>query len=317
MELKNSKIICTTDWQLKKKGRRVKYRILFLIFVIGQCDGMDLSCKQKEKRELDSQEIVFVYGTTTAGKTSIAAKLAEELHAKVLSIDSFVVPKVAYTLFTQRMNPYNICVANEDLFQKSHMKNIKKEAIGELCAAAITAYKQNNIVIIDAPIYKQKHVNFYKGKFEEFGILDVSWVLVYCPISALVKRVIDRNNNSSIIGQRSIVQALYQFSLLYQSQGDGSIDQLSRDDLNFIDQAKIVHEIMQKDIPDLLKGVQKAICPFTFEEIKNLMLKKFSFGSDGVAPINPVIEHDLIVNTGQYDSAVCAQMILKFLLQKS
>lgn len=300
----------------------MKYRILFLIFVIGQCNGMDLPTEPQGNKQPYSQQIIFLYGTTTAGKTSIAKSLAktleeQSLSVKVLSIDSFVVPMVLCKAGIEWINPCNTFVANEDLFKKSDMKEIKNRAKRQLCAEAISLYKQNNIVVIDAPLYKNKHKEFYQNKFNEFEVSNVSWILVYCPIVDLLKRVMVRNAQSSIINQRSIAQALYQFSLLYQSQDDDSIDQLSKHDLNFIDQAKIVHEITQKDIPGLLKGIQKAICPLTFQEIKNLMLKKLSFGPDGVAPINPVIAHDFIVDTQQYDSAACAQMILDFLIKNN
>ena len=265
--------------------------ILFFAILISRCNGMDLPSEQQEKKKPYSQQIIFLNGTTTAGKSSIALSLAEKLKTQllpieILSIDSFVVPKVQWALFKKRINPGNIFVANEDLLQKSDMKQIKNESMTELCAAAIMAYKQNNIVIIDAPVYKSKHIEFYKSKFNAFEISNVSWILTYCPITTLLKRVMVRNSESSIIDQRSIAQALYQFSHMYQSKGDNPIDQLSKDNFDIMCMsASVEHMITQEIIPGFLKGVQKAICPLEFEEIKSLMLKQWSFGPDNIAPI--------------------------------
>jgi len=279
---------------------------------------MDLPCKQK----LNSQQIIFLNGTTTAGKSSIVQHLekllkAQSLSVEILSIDTFVIPKVQWLLFKNRISPANIFVANEDLLQYSDMKRIKKESMKELCAAAVIAYKQNNIVIIDAPIYESKQVNFYNKAFENLGISNISKVLVYCPITTLVKRVIERNQKSSMIEQRSIAQALDQFRYFYQSHRYNPIDQLSREEFDAMwQEAETQHIATQETIPGFLKGIQNAICPYSFGVIKSLMLDGLFFNADGIASIKPIIAHDFIVNTGQYDSAVCAQMIFRRFAKK-
>ncbi len=278
-------------------------RLLFLIFVINYSSSMDLP---------NSQQIVFLNGTTTSGKSSIATELkklleAQSLSVEVLSIDSFIVPKILSTLVMERINPWNMFLPNENLLNSSQVKQMKDEAQIGLCAAATIAYKQNKIVIIDAPIYEPKQISFYEKIFENFNVTSA---LVYCPMATLVERIIDRNEKSSILGQRSIMQALHQFSCFYENRTENAIDQLSYSECNDIcDKAIIKHDAAQQSILGFLKCVQNAICPFSSSEVKNMILKQMPLDQSNVIAISPKKNYDCIVNTEQHDSATCAKMI--------
>ena len=299
----------------------MRYCMLLSILMINHYNVMNSSCKGKESK-ICSQQIVFLNGTTTAGKTDAAIQLeglllSHSVPVKILSIDKFVIPKAVERFLTERINLRNIFVANENLFQKSHIKQIKEESMVELCAAAISLYKQNNVVIIDAPIYKAKHIQFYTEMFNEFDISNVRWVLLYCPVTTLVQRVIDRNQKSPILEQRSIAQALHQFSKFYQSKDNDSIDQLSRKDFDDIcAQAEKKHYSMQETIPSPLKGIQKVICPFEFNEVKNKVLEKLLFDADDMASISPTINYNYRINTALSDPMKCAKMICDFLIKE-
>lgn len=285
----------------------MRYCILFLtVIIINYCDGMDLP-------EL-SQKIIFLNGTTTAGKSFIAAELKARLEARslsveVLAIDTFLVPKVQWLLATKRLNPLNFFVESIDLITPSDVEAIGKESQTELCSAARAAYEQGKIVIIDAPIYRSDRVACYQ---ESLGGLKVAWTLVYCPVATLVERVISRNEKSGITGQRSIVQALDQFNHMYSSRDTQFVDTLSQNILYAtFDRAQKQHAIMQNRIPDFLKSIQRAICPFDFDTLQRSMFEKLSFDDNMESKIGPVIQHDCIVNTALHDSASCAQMIME------
>lgn len=306
------------------------YGMLFLaIITTNHCFGMDMNLFQKQQKNENTtpngQQIIFLNGTTTAGKSSIASLLKERLEEKsqaveVLAIDTFIVPKIQWTLGINRLNPCNVFVSNSDLITPAEIEAMATKSQVELCAAARTAYEKGKIVIIDAPAYRPDLIASYQ---QEFKGLNVLWSLVYCPVSTLVERVINRNETSGITGQRSILQALDQFSRLYSSQTTGSktvcsIDTLSQEVLcNTCNEAQRQHDIMQNEIPGFLKGIQKAICPFDFDTIKKLMFEKFTLNENIQTNIGPVVQHNCVVNTGLDDSAACAEKIMHFLQSHS
>jgi chloramphenicol 3-O-phosphotransferase len=293
---------------LQKGEFAMYYRTLFFLVIIASsyCFGMDVLSEGKH--------IIFLNGTTTAGKSSIASKLKEQLEAQslrveVLAIDDFMGPKVLYELVMNRLNPFNIFVPNTDLITEPAGRRMLIEAQIKLCDAARSACDQGKVVIIDSPAHRFKHIALYQQLLNKFA---VTWVLVYCPVSTLVERVIHRNETAGIAEQRSILQALDQFKHLYSRASDNHfIDTLSQETLfATCDRANKQHAIMQERIPDFLKGIQNAICPDSCESIQNALLKKFALAENGETRIGPIVQHDCVVNTELYDSARCAEVII-------
>lgn len=299
------------------------YRILLVLIIVtvNSCCGMDPAEKEVKKKILISNKshIIFLNGTTTAGKSSIALELKARLEKQslpvdILALDAFVVPKIQWALGANRFNPRNILVANVDLITPLEIEEIVKKSQVELCSAARVAYDQGKLVIIDAPAYSSEKIDFYQ---QELKGLNVTWSLVYCPVSTLVERVINRNKTSGIMEQRSILQALNQFNHLYcrsdhYCQSDYSIDKLSQENVHAVcDRAQAQHIIMQDKIPDFLKSVQRAICPFNIDDIRESMLEKFTLNSSLQINIGPIIQYNCIVNSGLDNSVSCTKAIIK------
>lgn len=282
------------------------------MMIVHYCSGMDIF-------SLEQQRIVVLNGTTTAGKSSTALELKKRLEkelfsVEVLAIDTFMVPKVQLALGINRLNPLNCFVPNIDIITPPEIEAMGKASQIELCTAAKSAYEKGKIVIIDAPIYRPDQVEFYQRAFDG---LNVTWALVYCPLSKLVNRVIERNEKSGITEQRSILQALNQFSQFYSSSSEQSIDILSTDTLfSALERAQHEHAIMQDKLWDFLKSVQHAICPFDFETIKQNMLRKISFGQEEKVMLGSVVSHDCFVNTDEDDAEGCAEKVMDVLFGK-
>src|SRR5204862_657618 len=152
---------------------------------------------------LNEQHIIFLNGTTTAGKSSIALELKSRLEEQALSvdicsIDTFLVPKVQWALLRNRVNPLNIFVPNDQLISSESMEEIRNESQRELCMAVKTTYAQKKIVIVDTPMYRSEQIISYQKAFADFN---ATWILVYCPVSTLVNRVIKRNQAAGIADQ--------------------------------------------------------------------------------------------------------------------
>jgi hypothetical protein len=288
-------------------------RTLFFLAILGinYCFGMDVM-------SLKEQHIIFLNGTTTAGKTTIAAELKNQLEAQsfaveVLAIDSFVVPKVQWALGCNRLNPFNCFVPNIDIMTPSEMEAIGKESQLELCIAAKKAYDQGKIVIVDAPIYQHNQIKFYR---EAFDGLKSTWALVYRSLPSLVDGIIARNQKGGLSDRRSLLQGLYQFSCMYCGNAEQCINKLSQNDLHAsCNQAQEQHAEEQEHIFDFLKSVQHAICPFSFKDIRLSLFENLSLNENTVVEIGPKIQHDCIVNTELFDSAVSAQMIISYIFK--
>lgn len=264
----------------------------------------------------NAQKIIFLNGTTTSGKSSIAKELAqllvEQSHdVAILAIDDFMAPVIEKELLSRWVYSFGTDVNNVNLISHEEMRTIVKRCRQELCAAAKKAYNQAKMVIIDDVMYGKDLIDFYDGEFEE---LNVSRVLVYCPILTLIFRIILHNNKSGPTEQRSILQSLDQFRLLYKKEEMRrlSIDILTKSTFNAaFCTASSRHISTQNPISDFLKGVQNALCPFQLEDIQQSMLKKFALDTKHEAMIRPAIEYHSIVNTEQNSASMCATIIVE------
>lgn len=262
-----------------------------------------------------AQKIIFLNGTTTSGKSSIAKELEnllveKQLDVAIVAIDSFIVPAILKELAWRWANSFFTGTASINLITPDEMKEIALNCRKDLCFAVQEAYSQGKTVIIDDVMYRQDQIDFYNEAFQGFNVYKV---LVYCPISTLINRVIQRNNASGLTEQRSVYQALDQFSNLYKKEGNRQlgISVLSRPDLeSACSKALDEHRIMQSKIPDILKGVQNAICPFSIDQIKQSMLDTFAFNNYREVIIGPSLEYNCIVNTETNDGFSCAKKIM-------
>lgn len=212
-------------------------------------------------------------------------------------------------LALNRINPFNVYVANADLLTSADIIEMGKKSQFELCMAVKAAYAQGKTVIIDAPIYHKDQIDFYQQALVN---LKVTWVLAYCPLATLVERVIKRNQTSKIIEQRSVFQALDQFGHLYKNTKNNPVDVLSQESLYIAcDKAQQKHSIMQNTIPDFLRGIQNVICPFGIDRIQKSLLENFELMNNGKVCIGSILQHDCVVNTGLHNSASCARAIVK------
>lgn len=194
------------------------------------------------------------------------------------------------------------------------MDEMKKEGHKDLCIAAYEAYKQGKTVIMDTVMYRQEEINFYQATFAK---LNVFWVLVYCPLETLVERIIKRNEESWATEQRSLLQALDQFSLLCCNNSRQTADNLSLKTLEKTHQTvSKQHPIMQSKLYDFQKSIQNAICPFTLDEITQSIVKNCGLKNNNGSLIGPVIKHDYLVNTKISSPSECASMIANFIWPK-
>ncbi len=294
------------------------FRTLFFFtaITINYCSGMELELP--ERKDITKQHIVphiiLLNGTTTAGKTSIAGELKKQLETQilpveVLALDTFCTPKVLWALGINRCTSFR---ANASLITPLEMEEMIKKSHEELCTAVRTAYEQGKVVIVDTPAYRKEEINFYQ---QELADLHATWSLVYCPVSNLVDRVIERNKGE-MSEQRSVLQALDQFRHLYTSKTLHPIDTLSQETFYATcDKARQQHDIMQSKILGIFQGIQNAICPFDLNTIQESMLENLS-DDNAETKIGPVVQHDCIVNTKLDNPAMCALKILSIVRKK-
>jgi len=281
---------------------------LFILTIIAcnYCLGMELEIPLLEKQS-NRPCIYLVNGTTTAGKSAIACELEKILESrkqysslKKLALDEFFGSHLPLS-FLWSITP-------------AEMDEVKKKSHKALCLAAKAAYNQKLDVIIDTVVYKPEDVDIYK---KELSGYQLKWVLAYCPIHTLIQRVIKRNEKSGITEQRSILQALDQFSNFYKNDSKNPIGQISSHAvIGACDIAKGQHHIGQGQNWWFINNIQNAICPSDIGTIQKSLLENLIASDDAdVTEIGPSEPHDYVVDTSKHDSATCAQMIFDALMR--
>lgn len=198
--------------------------------------------------------IILLNGTSSAGKSSIA----KDLH-KVLEKDCQVI-----AIDDNRKN--NI----------SFFEEVQKAA------------QEKKYVIVDTILKSFDDCQLRQIKNHEFF-----FVLVYCPFNKIIKHLEIRNNLTTIDEQRSLFDALYFFSFLYDVEKDKSL---------------CLDSILCKDCLSLLeKSLEKEERNMAYD----FFLKKFI--CDDYIQFKPKYQYDIIVNTAKKSSKQCARKILSYI----
>lgn len=263
---------------------------------------------------VNAQKIIFLNGTTSSGKSSIAKKLKKLLKNKeydieIITIDEYVISKIMWLVGGSYCNPFKWGQSYDELITSEKMRSIINESQKDLCNATTSAYHKGKIVIVDTVMIEQEHIQSYTESFKD---LNISWILVYCPLNKLVDRIIQRNKSSDEKNQRSMVDTLNQFSLMYNQNTPHQIDKLGYEKfLTTCDKAQRAHTESQDTITDRVKSIQNAACAFSFNTVQETMKINFGLINNQETTIGPVEQYNLIVNTDNNDISTCASMIME------
>lgn len=255
--------------------------------------------------------IIFLNGTSSAGKSSIAAQLQKELDDAytVVSIDDFMLESLTkeirkLKIIDKKTNPksiwevrYYVDQLPEDQSKDIHayLKEFNSDSARRMYNHIVRLAKNGENVIVDHVL---THDHDILNCMQRLNRFDTAFVLVYCPLDVLPKRVEARNNSGIVKEKRKLDCVFSLFSYIYAPCDKGDhLDTLYLKDFKYlIDSVK-----------DNFIKVEK------FSRFKDLMYNRLKFSNADTVHIKPKLSYDLIVDSGSKSPEDCAKQIKDFM----
>lgn len=279
-------------------------RYFIVIFFFVTCT---LSAKSTDSRPtVQSGRVIFITGSCSSGKSSLAQSVAQKLNAKYFAFDECVMPRVLNKMIARYVGSFFAMLVTKLFmrnffsligflsdkrkyaFQKKFYKELEK---GIAFQPTVMMYKkvraqalQGHTVIVEAPLLLGDSIDCLSSLSTLRG-LDVTLVLAYCPFEQLVDRIKQRNQSGNKKNYRELDWAITNFVHSFKlstDYPDQAIDNVLGSSVKtFV--STHAQPIYRKQRLNLLKETQE------------IVLKHVS--SDDVYYITPKLSYDLIVNT--------------------
>jgi chloramphenicol 3-O-phosphotransferase len=162
--------------------------------------------------------IIFVTGSCSSGKSSMAKVIAEKLHAKSFNFDEYVMPLILKKFITKHYGKFlaffisglvmrnffkmvNLLSEKRKYeFQKKFYNDLKQglaiEPTLKMYRAVKKVAQQGRDVVVESPIYLWDGVDFLDC-LKTFDGTDITYVQAYCPWDDLISRIQQRNLSKS------------------------------------------------------------------------------------------------------------------------
>ena len=264
--------------------------------------------------------IIFITGSCSAGKTSMARIIAQKLNAKSFAFDEYVMPIVFKKFikkhygkflgfFINKLIARNFSTAVNLVSEKRKYKfQIKfyndlrqgladqptKRMYREVKKVAL----QGQNVVVESSLYLGNGVNFLNS-LTEFDGVDVIYVLAYCPWNDLIDRIKKRNLSSNKKTHREFSWALGNFIHNFEILNN-------RCDKQFLEclRGKDVHRIITEYAQPKYKKGRLHVLP----EMQRIVLQ--AFAKDTYYYIYPRFEYNVIVDTKIHNPEQGAKVVL-------
>lgn len=280
-------------------------------------------CAEPVNHTLDQVKpgkIIFITGSCSAGKSSIASIVAQRLNAKSFAFDELVMPvimkkfiakhygKVVAALVTTMLGR-NFFSSVSGLSEKTKYKYQKKfladlkdglgvEPTSAMYEKAKKAALAGHDVVVESPLFLFDGVTCFKS-LEVFKDMDVMYVLAYCPWNNLIEHLRKRNRSENKKDHRELDWVIGNYVQYVQPslrvQTDHHLEKIRGDHI----QQQVAKYSQQK-------YKKKHMC--LSNEIKNAVLAAFPTRYEYY--IYPRFEYNLIVNTKMHDPMQGADIVL-------
>jgi len=274
-----------------------------------------------KKRAPASGRVIFVTGSCSSGKSSLARSIAQHLDAKSYAFDEYVIPIITRKMvekevgtvpafFITRVLSFNgftlmrlLSEKRKHEYQLKFYAELKKGlAIGpttkmyqEVRKVALTGRN----VVVEAPLHLGDGVDCMQS-LSVLKDLDVSFVLAYCPWNNLVERVTARNKSSNKKIHRELDWAVGNFLHYFDistKQQEGVIDTVLGRSVNDLVTMYSRPEFKKQRMQIAAETKQAAHACFTTPDTYYL---------------RPHLAYDLIVNTQIHKPEEGATRVLNF-----
>jgi chloramphenicol 3-O-phosphotransferase len=270
--------------------------------------------------------IIFVDGSCSSGKSSMAKIIAEKLHAKSFNFDEYVMPLILKKFITKHYGKFlaffisgfvmrnffkmiNLLSEKKKYqFQKKFYNDLRDGLAIEPTLKMYRAVKkvalQGRDVVVESPIFLWDGVDFLDC-LKTFDGTNITYVLAYCPWDDLISRIQKRNLSKSKRIRREldwvVINYMYCFDITPEFQGEHFLECLN---------GKNVHDVITEY--SQAKYKKKRMC--LLSETQSLALQKFP--EDIGYYIYPRFNHDITVNTKIHSPEEGAQVVLDYINNK-
>lgn len=267
-------------------------------------------------------KIIFVTGSCSSGKSSMAKIIAEKLHAKSFAFDEYVMPMVlkkfvkkhygsfaAFFVSTFFMRNFFTTVSFLSDKKKYELQlkfyndlkaGLAVEPTSRMYREVKKVAMQGHNVVVESPLHLWEGVDFLSC-LSEFDGANVTYVLAYCPWDNLVDRIKQRNSSKNKKIHREldwvVINYMYAFNISLHYQGSGFLECLNGDN---------VHKIVEKYSQSKYKKKRMCLCSMTQDVAYE------TFPDDVSYYIYPRFAYNITVNTKMHSPEQGALVVLDY-----
>lgn len=293
-------------------------------------------------RECGKGEIILLYGTSSAGKSTICQEISKFCPQwRINSLDQaskLYIAKVIHDLFPYEKDVilktftqsdiYSIIFYGESDFRDGASIVDQKKAVKarlKIKQNKQLVFKNCNIDVIEKEMFENAVQDAKAGQSTVIDTVDflqffsylkyhsfncpVRYGLVYCPFSKLRERISRRNQNLKLVERRYGVHPFFQFSEFYEN---------TRDNNNFVERIyrKDVIEAYRQTFIEYITNLPQKKTFDTYVTSLNdekKLLKKLGFDCESTFYVNikPRFYHDYFLNTYEKTPQECANLIIQ------
>lgn len=268
--------------------------------------------------------IIFLNGTSSAGKTAVARELESELgfSCEKITFDDVIWDQLIKKACELHYLPEDISRDRAqkilESFERHTMDDLWRQTqvdVRSLYTLVRERAATGKHILVDAVI---KHTDEIHACLRELRDFMVYVVLVYCPITLLPARV-EQRNISGVQGEKRLVRwAAQEFVTMYQATENN-------------DRA-CIELVEKKQIYDFLQAVRDEFSTIALQEAKQVTPEVLAAADEWHAAatadftkrfflqsahdkifLKPTVAYDVVINTGIYSPREGAEQIKKYL----
>jgi len=295
-----------------------------LLFSVDLSAVHDIALK---KYPVSPGRIIFISGSCSSGKSSMANIIAQKLHAKSFAFDEYVMPLILKKFITKHYGKFlaffingfvnrnfftSIGLLSEKRKYKLQLKFFSDLQQGLGHEPTLKMYRevknvalQGKNVVVESPLYLWGGVDFLSC-LAEFDGMDITYVLAYCPWNDLIDRIKKRNSTSNKKTHRELDWVLgnfmYNFDVFSDLHGENFLEVVNGSN---------VHTIITEYAQAKYKKQRMCLLP----ETQQISLQKFPENIDYY--IYPRFKYNITINTKMHNPEQGAAVVLDAIPQKN
>jgi chloramphenicol 3-O-phosphotransferase len=298
-----------------------------VFFVLLLCVFLDwvFVCSKSEvnKKNFAPGKIIFVSGSCSSGKSSMAKFIAQKLDAKSFAFDEYAMPLILKNFITKHYGKLiaffvsslvmrnfftSVNFLSEKQKYKFQMKFYNDLRQGMALEPTRRMYRevkkialQGENVVVESPLFLWGGVDLLSC-LSEFEGVDVAYVLAYCPWNDLIGRIKQRNLSKNKKNHRELdwvlINFVYSLEISPEYRDDSFFECLS---------GRIAHKTVAEYSQPAYKKKRLCLLPETQHAVLQAFPEKNSYYY-----IYPKFEYDVVVNTKINTSEQGANLVVDY-----